>query len=112
MKNSNFKATIGLAACFLAVPALKAAMIVNMNGCLARGESAHEYTMTDNSGERYGLLPERGINVRKHVGQEVMVTGDVIKAKKERREASKNGNPLDDQYLRVYQIKRMSQSCQ
>jgi hypothetical protein len=72
----------------------------------------HEYAMTDNIGERYGLRPEGGINVRKHVGQEVMVTGDVMKAKKERREASRNGNPVDDRYLRVYQIKEMNQSCQ
>jgi hypothetical protein len=34
MKNSNFKATIGLAACLLAVPALNAATTVNVTGCL------------------------------------------------------------------------------
>ncbi len=37
MKNSNLKATIALAACFLAVPALKASTTVNIReGCLAR----------------------------------------------------------------------------
>ncbi len=71
--------------------------------------------MTDASnGERYGLIAEAGtgVNIRKHVGQQVMVTGTVTKATRERREASHNGTPVDDQYLQVNQIKQVSPSCQ
>lgn len=114
MKNSNLKATIGLAACFLAVPALQASTTINTRGCLARGERPHEYTVTDVNGERYGLVsePGTGVNIRKHVGQEVMVTGTVAKAARERREAAKTGTAADDQYLQVNQVKKVSASCQ
>jgi hypothetical protein len=112
MKKSNLKATIGLAACLLAVPALNASTMVNMTGCLARGANHHEYTATDGNGQTFGLRPGPGINMKKHVGQEVMITGDVIKAKKEHREAAKNGTPAENEYLRVTQLKKVSNSCQ
>jgi hypothetical protein len=112
MNLSNLKATIGLAACLLAVPALNASTMVNTTGCLARGAGAHEYTTTDSNGKTFGLLPGPGINMKKHVGQEVMITGDVIKAKKARHEVRKNGTTAEEEYLRVNQIKEVSKSCQ
>ena len=114
MKHLNLKATLGLAACMLAVPGLYASTTVNMTGCLARGARAHQYTATDNPGENYGLTAESGtgVNIKKHVGPEVMVTGTVVKGAKARREAAKTGTAPDDQYLRVDQIKKVSPSCQ
>ena len=114
MKKSNLKATLGLAACLFAVPALYASTTVNVTGCLARGARAHQYTTTDNTGKTFGLIAEPGtaVNMHKHVGQEVMVTGTAAKAKKARREAAKSGTPADNEYLRVNQIKEVSGSCQ
>lgn len=113
MKYPNLKATIGLAACLLAVPAMYASTTINMTGCLARGARAHQYTATDSLGENYGLMAEAGtgVNMKKHVGQEVMVTGTVVKGAKARREAVRSGTPSDDQYLRVDQIKEVRPSC-
>lgn len=105
MKKSNLTAKIGLAACLLAVPVLNASTTINMRGCLARSAKAHEYTATDNSGKTFGLIAEPGVNMHKHVGQEVMITGNVTKSKRTRRVAA-------DEYLRVNQIKEVSASCQ
>lgn len=114
MKNMNLKATVGLAACMLAAPAMYASTTVNMTGCLARGARTHEYTATDNTGKTFGLIAQQGagVNIKKHVGQEVMVTGTLAKAGRERHEATKTGTPVYDEYVRVYQIKRVSPSCQ
>jgi hypothetical protein len=118
MKTSNFKlialASFGL----LLMPSLatrsseaKASTTINTVGCLARGETPHEYSVTNGTGTTYGLLPENGINMSKHVGEKVMITGTVTKAKRERREARESGTPADNQYLRVDQIKMVSPSC-
>lgn len=84
---------------------------VNVTGCLAQGPKAHEYSIKDTNGTSYGLLPDRGIRMKRHVGQEVMITGNQIKAKKEIREANESGTPADNEYLRVYQLKKVSGSC-
>jgi hypothetical protein len=86
--------------------------VANLTGCLVRGDRVHQYSLTDGNGTTYGLLPYKGINMKKHVGETVRVTGWVIKAKKEQREAQDTGNPVDNEYLRVNQVKTVSASCQ
>ncbi len=49
------------------------------------------------------MIPGDGINMKKHVGQKVMVTGTVTKQKKGEREGV--------EYLRVDQVKRIDTSC-
>jgi len=44
-----------------------------------------------------------------HLGREVTVTGDVIE--KAHREAAKNGNPAENEYLRVTQIREVNNAC-
>jgi hypothetical protein len=109
MKNLDLIGKIGITTCLLAAPAISATTTLNFTGCLARGEKAHQYVVTDNNGQKYGLLPDPGVNMRKHVGQKVMITGDIAKAKRERRA---EGAPADEQFLRVNQVKKVSDSCQ
>jgi hypothetical protein len=86
--------------------------VSNLTGCLARGDRAHQYSLTDSNGTTYGLLPDKGIDMKRHVGQTVNVSGWVIKAKKEQREAQESGTPVDNEYLRVNHVKKISPSCQ
>ena len=86
------------------IPAPKdASLTVNMTGCLVRTDKAHRYAMTDDMGKTYELLPDNGINMKKHVGQKVMVTGNVTREKRGEREGV--------EYLRVNQVKRIDKSC-
>ena len=80
-----------------------ASKTINMTGCLARADKAHQYSMTDDTGKTFELLPDNGINMKKHVGQKVMVTGTVTKRKK--------GESEGVEYLRVNQVKRIDASC-
>lgn len=77
---------------------------INTTGCLVRTDKAHQYSVTDSSGKTFELLPDNGINMRKHVGQKVMVTGTVTRRKK--------GDSEGVEYLRVNQMKRIDASCQ
>ena len=80
-----------------------ASQIVNMTGCLVRTDKAHQYSVTDDTGKTFELLPDNGINMKKHVGQKVMITGTETKRKKGEREGV--------EYLRVNQVKRVDTSC-
>ena len=113
MKALNLTLIAGLAAFGLLVtPMVKASTeVANLTGCLAQGARAHQYSLTDDNGTTYGLVPYRDINMKRHVGQTVQVTGWVIKAKKEQREATESGAPVDNEYLRVNRVKKVSQSC-
>lgn len=113
MKALNLTLIAGLAVFgFLVTPSTKASTeVANLTGCLAQGARAHQYSLTDQNGTTYGLLPYRDINMKKHVGQEVQVTGWVVKAKKVQHEAQESGTPVDNEYLRVNRLKKVSPSC-
>jgi hypothetical protein len=85
--------------------------VANLTGCLVRGDRAHQYSLTDVNGTTYGLVPYKDINMRKHVGQTVNITGWVIKAKREQREARESGTPAANEYLQVNRVKKVSPSC-
>jgi hypothetical protein len=112
MKALNLTLIAGLAAFGLFVtPMAKASTeVANLTGCLAQGATAHQYSLTDANGTTYGLLPDRNINMRKHVGQTVRVEGWVTKAKKAQRDARESGIPVDNE-LRVDRVKKVSPSC-
>jgi hypothetical protein len=119
MKISNLNLITGFVGFgLLAIPATsvvsaepKGDKTVNLTGCLANGDRTHEYSIKDQSGQNFELLPAAGMNMKKHVGQAVMVTGRVAKAKRERDEAREAGKPADSEYLRVYQLKSVNPSC-
>jgi hypothetical protein len=77
--------------------------IINTTGCLVRTDRAHRYSVTDDTGKTFELLPDNGVNMKKHVGQKVMITGTVTKRKKGENEGV--------EYLRVNQVKRVDSSC-
>ena len=80
-----------------------ASEIINTTGCLVRTDKAHQYSVTDDSGKTFELVPDNGINMKKHVGQKVMITGTETRRKKGEREGV--------EYLRVNQVKRIDASC-
>ncbi len=85
--------------------------IANVTGCLVQGDRIHQFSLTDENGTTYGLVPGKNVTMKRHVGQKVAVTGQVIKAKREQREAREDGKPVDNDYLRVDQVKRVEGSC-
>ncbi|HEY3824414.1 MAG TPA: hypothetical protein VGL82_07630 [Bryobacteraceae bacterium] len=96
----------------LFTPTTKASTeVANLTGCLVRGDRPHQYSLTDNNGTTYGLVPSREVNMKRHVGQTVNISGWVIKAKREQREARESATPATNEYLRVNRVKRISPSC-
>ena len=89
-----------------AVRADRVSTTVNLTGCLEKGEGAHEYAIRSDDGKTYDL-PKSDVRLRHHVGQEVMLTGQKLKEKR-------NSNAADNGDLRVTQVKNLkmvSSSC-
>jgi hypothetical protein len=81
-----------------------ATQTINTVGCLANTDRPHQYSLTtDDTGQTFELLSDNGINIHKHVGQKVMITGTVTKEKRGEREGV--------EYLRLNQVKRVDGSC-
>jgi hypothetical protein len=76
---------------------------INTTGCLVSTDRPHQYSVTDDTGQKFELLPDNGVNMKKHVGQKVMITGTVTRPKRGEREGV--------EYLRVNQVKRLDSSC-
>jgi hypothetical protein len=82
---------------------------VTVTGCLQKGDEAGEYSITSKDGKRYGLR-SKSVDLSKHLGHEVTVTG--TKMREENEEKKKNeagGGEYAD--LRVTDIKHISESC-
>jgi hypothetical protein len=98
-------AIVGLG--LFALPVLNAdSTTVSTTGCLARGEGAHVYSLKDQNGTTYQLFPGAYMNLRRHVGQEVMISGTVTRKGQSR--ASQIGAI---ESLRVHNVKKVSNSC-
>jgi len=95
---------VGLSA--IASPAQEAQMkgekSVSVTGCLQKGDEAGEYSITGADGNRYGLR-SKTVDLSKHVGHKVIVTGT-------NEEKEKNGGEYAD--LLVTNLKMVSESCQ
>ena len=59
-----------------------------------------------------GLVPGPNVVMKKQVGEKIAVTGQMIKGKREQREANESGTPVDNDYLRVTYVKKISGPCQ
>ena len=82
---------------------------VTVTGCLQKGDEAGEYSITGEDGKRYGLH-STGVDLSKHLGHEVTVTG--TKMREENEEKKKNeagGGEYAD--LQVTNIKHISETC-
>jgi hypothetical protein len=84
---------------------------MSITGCLQKGDEAGEYAITGEDGKRYGLHSSANVDLSKHVGHKVTVTGSKMreeKAEKEKKEAG--GGEYAD--LHVTNVKHISESCQ
>jgi hypothetical protein len=84
---------------------------VTITGCLAKGESADEFAITQ-GGKKYGLKSRR-VKLADHLGHKVTVTGVITRGPGEGEEEEKEeegGGEYAD--VRVTSLKMISTSCQ
>ena len=82
---------------------------VTVTGCLQKGDEAGEYTITGTDGMQYGLR-SKSVDLSKHVGHNVTVTGTKMREKNEAKE--KDEKSEESAHLRVSSVKMNSTSCQ
>jgi hypothetical protein len=88
----------------------KSGKSVTVTGCLQKGDKAGEYSITGEDGKRYGLR-SKSVDLSKHVGHKVTVTGTKMREENEEKEKNEaGGREVAD--LRVTNIKHISESCQ
>ena len=83
---------------------------VTITGCLQKGDEAGEYSVTGEEGKRYGLHGGNSVDLSKHLGHKVTVTGTKMREENEEKEKNEaGGGEYAD--LRVTNIKHISESC-
>lgn len=80
---------------------------VTVTGCLQKGDEAGECSITGEDGRKYGLHPSKSVDLSKHMGHKVTVTGTTMREENEKNEAG--GHEAAD--LRVTNVKHISESC-
>jgi hypothetical protein len=86
----------------------KAGKSVTVTGCLQKGDEAGEYSITGEDGKRYGLR-SKSVDLAKHVGHKVTVTGTEMR---ERNEAKEKKEGEEAEHLRVSNLQHISETCQ
>lgn len=84
---------------------------VTITGCLAKGESANEFAITQN-GKKYGVKSTK-VKLAEHLGHEVTVIGKITRAPGEDEEGEREeegGGEYAD--VEVMSLKMISTSCQ
>src|SRR6201984_2907847 len=80
-----------------------------VTGCLQKGDEAGEYSITGEDGKRYGLR-SKSVDLSKHLGHQVAVTGTKMREENEEKEKKEaGGGEYAD--LRVTNIKHISETC-
>src|SRR3954463_8078470 len=88
----------------------KAGSKTTVTGCLQKGDEAGEYSITGEDGKRYGLR-SKSVDLSKHMGHKVTVTGTKMREENEEKEKKEaGGGEYAD--LRVTNIKHISETCQ
>lgn len=87
-----------------------AAKSTTVTGCLQKGDEANEYSISDN-GKTYGLR-SRKIDLSKHVGHQVSVTGTLRPEGREENEAKEANEKKEAGDIRVTNLKMIKDSCQ
>jgi len=82
---------------------------VTVTGCLQKGDEPGEYSITGEDGKRYGLHG-KGVDLSKHLGHKVTVTGTKVREENEEKEKKETGG---GEYadLRVSNVKHISETC-
>jgi len=87
----------------------KSGKAVTVTGCLQKGEEAGEYSITDEDGKRYGLR-SKAVDLSKHLGHKVTVTGTKMREENEEKEKQEaGGGEYAD--VRVTNIQHISETC-
>jgi hypothetical protein len=84
---------------------------MSITGCFQKGDEAGEYSITAQDGKRYGLHPGSGVDLAKHMGHKVTVTGTKMREENEANEKHEAGG-AEAADLRVTNIKHISETCQ
>ena|SRR5215469_17569509 len=84
-----------------------------VTGCLQKGDEANEFALTGEDGKKYDLSSS-AVDLSKHVGHKVTVTGtfkaeSYEKEKGEENEKKEGGSEAGD--IRVTSLKMVSDSC-
>lgn len=85
-----------------------------VTGCLQKGDEAGEYSVTGQDGKTYGLR-SKSVNLSKHLGHRVTVTGTLKPESEEHEENEakennqKEGTEAGD--IRVSSLKMVSETC-
>jgi maltose-binding protein MalE len=83
---------------------------VSVTGCLHKGTEAGEYAITGDDGRKYELH-SKSVDLSKHLGHKVTVTGTKMREENEQKEKHQAaGGEYAD--LRVTNVKHISESCQ
>ena len=108
-----------LALCFSSIAVIaqesetktKAGNAVTVTGCLQKGDEAGEYSVKGEDGKLYGLR-SKSVDLSKHMGHKVSVTGTKMNEKNEAKEKHEAGAKEEDAHLRVTELKHISETCQ
>ena len=101
-----------------AAPAKPTVKPITVTGCVQKGDSADEFSITDENGKTWEL-GSRTVKLAEHVGHTVTITGvrhhetKAEEAKEEKTEAkeSKEAEAKEAGDLRVTSLKMVSDSC-
>ena len=78
-------------------------------GCLQKGDEAGEYALTTKDGKKYGLRSS-SVDLSKHVGHTVTVSGTAKHEEEEKGEKKEAGEEVAD--IQVTKLAMVSASCQ
>lgn len=85
-----------------------------VTGCLQKGDEAGEYSITGQDGKTYGLR-SKAVNLSKHLGHKVTVSGPLKPESEEYRknEAKENAQKegAETGNIRVSSLKMVSETC-
>jgi len=108
--------------CFVAAPILlaqdppkdKSADVRSITGCLTKGDSANEFTITGDDGSTWELK-SKTVKLSPHVGHTVTVTGEVwqsdMHGAKEKAKETVDPNAKEHGHLNVTKVSMVSESC-
>ena len=117
-----FAVLVALSSCYLLAQAQDkdeqgAGKSVTVTGCLAKGDSANEFNLTADNGQKYELRSD-SVPLSEHVGHKVKVTGTTAKesAAEEKEEKGEKGErneagEREAAHLQVSKVEHLSTSC-
>src|SRR5258708_10828242 len=82
---------------------------MTVTGCLQKGDEAGEYSITGEDGKRYGLR-SKAVDLSKHLGHKVTVTGTKMREENEEKEKQEAGGG-EYAALRVTNIQHITETC-